>query len=222
MLDIRERSDVDKWEVRATQAGALDLFIRQTDSPTSILSKSLKEESWSSIGRTLTSPVIAKKGNVTISNVRSAVIGDSKVTTGLKTYTFVTYDVSFTMVPVSHHNNYFDYLAIYQRQVKEAALALRTVMDAGCVAALEIGKTQNVETTLGPYLGLEVGSYFYIGRGDNSAFDGAATADDTRSMKEHHAFSLDVCYVTQYMSDPDNQQASIVKVGIEVDALTTD
>ena len=51
-------------------------------------------------------------------------------------------------------------------------------------------------------LDLPVSTYYYEGVGDYSAQHGAASAHNTRAHKRFFGFSVDVCYVTAYNSDP--------------------
>ena len=48
---------------------------------------------------------------------------------------------------------------------------------------------------------MPVGTYFYDSVGDYSAIAGAATADMTRTRKEHYGFAVDVAFITSYNSD---------------------
>lgn len=52
-----------------------------------------------------------------------------------------------------------------------------------------------------PILNMPVGTYFYDSVGDYNAIAGAATADMTRTRKEHYGFAVDVAFITAYNSD---------------------
>lgn len=52
-----------------------------------------------------------------------------------------------------------------------------------------------------PVINMPVGTYFYDSVGDYSAIAGAATADMTRTCKEHYGFAVDVAFITAYNSD---------------------
>ena len=52
-----------------------------------------------------------------------------------------------------------------------------------------------------PVINMPVGTYFYDSVGDYSAIAGAATADMTRTRKEHYGFAVDVAFITAYNSD---------------------
>ena len=51
-----------------------------------------------------------------------------------------------------------------------------------------------------PVINMPVGTYFYDSVGDYSAIAGAATADMTRTRKEHYGFAVDVAFITAYNS----------------------
>ena len=52
-----------------------------------------------------------------------------------------------------------------------------------------------------PVINMPVGTYFYDSVGDYSSIAGAATADMTRTRKEHYGFAVDVAFITAYNSD---------------------
>lgn len=52
-----------------------------------------------------------------------------------------------------------------------------------------------------PVINMPVGTYFYDSVGDYKAIAGDATADMTRTRKEHYGFAVDVAFVTAYNSD---------------------
>ena len=62
--------------------------------------------------------------------------------------------------------------------------------------------------------GIPVGHYYYQSVGDQSASAGAASADNTRAMKEHFGFSVDVHIGASYNSDAANIASPIVKFDI--------
>lgn len=49
-----------------------------------------------------------------------------------------------------------------------------------------------------PMLNMPVGTYFYDSVGDYNDIAGAATADMTRTRKEHYGFAVDVAFLTAY------------------------
>ena len=75
-----------------------------------------------------------------------------------------------------------------------------------------------------PIVNMVVGTYYYESVGDQSAAHGDATADNTRALKQHYGFSVDIAYVTAYNSAPTTTESPIAKVAIntaETDADET-
>lgn len=65
-----------------------------------------------------------------------------------------------------------------------------------------------------PYLGIPVGSHYYTSVGDQSAIAGDASADMKCNGKEHFGFSVDVCFLIAYNSDPTTIADPIIKAEI--------
>lgn len=66
-----------------------------------------------------------------------------------------------------------------------------------------------------PIVNIPVGTYFYDSVGDYSAIAGAATADMTRTRKEHYGFAVDVAFVTAYNSDPTTLPSPILAYSVD-------
>lgn len=66
-----------------------------------------------------------------------------------------------------------------------------------------------------PIVNIPVGTYFYDSVGDYSAIAGAATADMTRTRKEHYGFAVDVAFVTAYNSDAENRPSPILAYAVD-------
>ena len=58
-----------------------------------------------------------------------------------------------------------------------------------------------------PLLNIPCGTYFYDSVGNYSAIAGAATADMTRTRKEHYGFAVDIAFLTAYNSVPSGEGA---------------
>lgn len=70
-----------------------------------------------------------------------------------------------------------------------------------------------------PLLNMQVGTYFYDSVGDYNAIAGAASADLTRTRKEHYGFAVDVAFITAYNSDDVNKPSPILAFNVSsVDA----
>ena len=63
-------------------------------------------------------------------------------------------------------------------------------------------------------LNMPVGTYFYDSVGDYSAIAGAATADMTRTRKEHYGFAVDVAFLTAYNSSPSTLASPILAFNV--------
>lgn len=137
-----ENPEFDRNMTRPLEYGALDFFIEQTNAANSILSPELRDRAFASIGNTVQIPVINYDGDVTVSNVRSCVIGDDENTSALYTIVFATYSVGFTMVPAAYMNNEISYDHDFARKMEKVSRALATKLDTDAVAALEAQKTQ--------------------------------------------------------------------------------
>ena len=333
---MRERSPgLYKWEDRATQTGALDFFMKDTNTIGGILTSDLQEMAKRSIGSVLQAPVINYDGGVTISSSRSVTISDDFNTSAMVTFTFVTYSWGWTQTPSAHLNNEIKLQEDWEFSYKKYLHKLAKTMDTACIASLSAGKTQvfgdpltylqpgnvvtaeltdefrifaDVEPIMNSndyygnlnYIGnmgfmsltnrigehatyndvnhaielngrklhfsnrinnaasmgatfyvvpdgsvgllyrfeaeallrgksrtghewdldrligidLPVSTYYYEGVADHSADHGAASAHNTRAIKQYSGFSVDVCYVTAYNSDPTTIASPIMAVQV--------
>lgn len=137
-----ENPEFDRNMARPLEYGALDFFIQQTNAANSIINSKLRDRAFASIGNTVQIPVIDYDGDVTVSNVRSCVIGDDENTSALYTVNWVTLAVGFTMVPSLYMNNEISYEHDFARKMEKICRALATEMDVQAIAALEANKTQ--------------------------------------------------------------------------------
>lgn len=138
----------DRNMTRPQEYGALDFFIGQTNSANSIIDANLKARAFESMGNTVKIPVINFDSNVTVSNVRSCVIGDAENTSALYVIVWATYSVGFTMVPSLYLNNEIGYEQDFNRKLEKVSRALANKLDQAAVAALEAKKTQQFKTLL--------------------------------------------------------------------------
>lgn len=137
-----ENPEFDRNMARPLEYGALDFFIQQTNASNSIINPNLRDRAFASIGNTVQIPVIDYDGDVTVSNVRSCVIGDDENTSALYTVNWVTLSVGFTMVPSLYMNNEITYEHDFARKMEKICRALATALDVQAIAALEANKTQ--------------------------------------------------------------------------------
>lgn len=69
-----------------------------------------------------------------------------------------------------------------------------------------------------PMLNIPVGTYYYESVGDFSEIAGDATADLTRTLKQHYGFAVDVAVITAYNSAPGTIASPIIKFEIANEA----
>ncbi len=143
-----ENPELDRNMTRPCEYGALDFFIEQTNAANSILSPTLRDRAFASIGNTVQIPVINYDGDVTVGNVRSCVIPDDENTSALYTVVWATYSIGFTMVPALYMNNEISYEHDFNRKMEKNCRALADALDKAAVAALEAGKTQVLKDKL--------------------------------------------------------------------------
>ena len=89
--NIRANSRLDKFELRPSRYGALDLFMDQSQDPNGVLTPELVEKARTSIGNTLETPVINYDESISIGNTRSVTIADSENTSKMVQFSFTTY-----------------------------------------------------------------------------------------------------------------------------------
>lgn len=82
--------------------------------------------------------------------------------------------------------------------VNAGSLGLLTRFERDCLLGTVSGDGHEWGIATLPMLNMPVGTYFYDSVGDYSAIAGAATADMTRTRKEHYGFAVDVAFLTAY------------------------
>lgn len=86
--------------------------------------------------------------------------------------------------------------------VNAGSLGMLTRFERDCLLGTVSGDGHEWGIATLPLLNMPVGTYFYDSVGDYSAIAGAATADMTRTRKEHYGFAVDVAFLTAYNSEP--------------------
>lgn len=86
--------------------------------------------------------------------------------------------------------------------VNAGSLGLLTRFERDCLLGTVSGDGHEWGIATLPLLNMPVGTYFYDSVGDYNAIAGAATADMTRTRKEHYGFAVDVAFLTAYNSKP--------------------
>lgn len=85
--------------------------------------------------------------------------------------------------------------------INAGALGMLTRFERDCLLGTISGDGHEWGIATLPLLNMPVGTYFYDSVGDYNAIAGAATADMTRTRKEHYGFAVDVAFLTAYNSD---------------------
>lgn len=329
------KSNLDKFEYRASRYGALNAFMVQSQDPTGILTEELKQKARTSIGTTLETPVIDYDADISIGNTRTLTIADSENTSRFVQITFATYAWGFTIAPAMYMNNEISIQRDFDTKMMKYIYKLAQKLDEAALAALAADKTKvlknkllydfstnslnakwterenvfgdlevlmgandfygqlhivgdpgvesimrklqqhglyndvnkqnefgnkvvhlsnNIAATPGKYaqgyavsagslgmltrferdcllgtvsgdghewgiatlplLNMPVGTYFYDSVGDFSGIAGEATADMTRTRKEHYGFAVDVAFITAYNSDRETQPSPILAFNV--------
>lgn len=98
--------------------------------------------------------------------------------------------------------------------VNAGSLGLLTRFERDCLLGTVSGDGHEWGIATLPLLGIPCGTYFYDSVGDYSGIAGVATADMTRTRKEHYGFAVDVAFVTAYNSDADTLPSPIIGFNI--------
>lgn len=102
--------------------------------------------------------------------------------------------------------------------INAGALGMLTRFERDCLLGTVSGDGHEWGIATLPLLNMPVGTYFYDSVGNYSAIAGAATADITRSRKEHYGFAVDVAFITAYNSDPAENAGPIISFNIAKEA----
>lgn len=149
LQNFRAQSPLDKWEVRASSYGFLDLFMTQTNSATGIITEDLSMKAINSSGVSLEVPVINNEG-FTVQNVTQPVtITGDPSTSAMYTVTFVNYYFGFRIFPAQHKNNEVSVQREFNRKMQGFIYQLMDSLDQAGAAAFEANKTQVLADDLG-------------------------------------------------------------------------
>lgn len=133
--------NLDKFENRINNLGAYDAFLRQSRSPNSIITPELEAQIFESMGKTVKSVVMNRKG-VTIRATRPLVIPIDENTSTFATYTFATLAYGFHIYPNQHHNNYVSMQRDFQHKFLGMLEGFSDSVETLAVAKLDADKTQ--------------------------------------------------------------------------------
>lgn len=98
--------------------------------------------------------------------------------------------------------------------VNAGSLGLLTRFERDCLLGTASGDGHEWGIATLPMLNMPVGTYFYDSVGDYNAIAGAATADMTRTRKEHYGFAVDVAFLTAYNSAPSTLASPILAFNV--------
>lgn len=98
--------------------------------------------------------------------------------------------------------------------VNAGSLGMLTRFERDCLLGTVSGDGHEWGIATLPMLNMPVGTYFYDSVGDYNAIAGAATADMTRTRKEHYGFAVDVAFLTAYNSSPSTLASPILAFNV--------
>lgn len=98
--------------------------------------------------------------------------------------------------------------------VNAGSLGVLTRFERDCLLGTVSGDGHEWGIATLPLLNMPVGTYFYDSVGDYNAIAGAATADMTRTRKEHYGFAVDVAFLTAYNSAPSTLASPILAFNV--------
>lgn len=98
--------------------------------------------------------------------------------------------------------------------VNAGSLGMLTRFERDCLLGTVSGDGHEWGIATLPLLNMPVGTYFYDSVDDYNAIAGAATADMTRTRKEHYGFAVDVAFLTAYNSAPSTLASPILAFNV--------
>lgn len=98
--------------------------------------------------------------------------------------------------------------------VNAGSLGMLTRFERDCLLGTVSGDGHEWGIATLPLLNMPVGTYFYDSVGDYNAIAVAATADMTRTRKEHYGFAVDVAFLTAYNSAPSTLASPILAFNV--------
>ena len=98
--------------------------------------------------------------------------------------------------------------------INAGSLGMLTRFERDCLLGTVSGDGHEWGIATLPLLNMPVGTYFYDSVGNYSTIAGAATADMTRTRKEHYGFAVDVAFLTAHNSARDTLASPILAFDI--------
>jgi len=94
--------------------------------------------------------------------------------------------------------------------INSGSLGFMTRFERDCLLGTVSGDGHEWGIATLPLLNIPCGTYFYDSVGNYSAIAGTATADMTRTRKEHYGFAVDIAFMTAYNSDKTKLASPII------------
>lgn len=98
--------------------------------------------------------------------------------------------------------------------INSGSLGFMTRFERDCLLGTVSGDGHEWGIATLPLLNIPCGTYFYDSVGDYNTIAGAATADMTRTRKEHYGFAVDVAFLTAYNSSSETLASPIIGFNI--------
>lgn len=98
--------------------------------------------------------------------------------------------------------------------VNAGSLGMLTRFERDCLLGTVSGDGHEWGIATLPLLNMPVGTYFYDSVGDYHTIAGDATADMTRTRKEHYGFAVDVAFLTAHNSTPSTLASPILAFNV--------
>lgn len=98
--------------------------------------------------------------------------------------------------------------------VNAGSLGMLTRFERDCLLGTVSGDGHEWGIATLPLLNMPVGTYFYDSVGDYNTIAGDATADMTRTRKEHYGFAVDVAFFTAHNSERDTLASPILAFNV--------
>ena len=98
--------------------------------------------------------------------------------------------------------------------INSGSLGFMTIFERDCLLGTVSGDGHEWGIATLPLLNIPCGTYFYDSVGDYNTIAGAATADMTRTRKEHYGFAVDIAFLTAYNSSAETLASPIIGFNI--------
>lgn len=147
--NYRAVSQIDRHEIRNTEAGAFTAMWQDGFRPGGIVSQDFRDKAMIATGNTLEIPVVDLDNTVTIGAVALATIADSELNSAMLPVTFIRYAWGFTQTPAAHMNNEVSLQEDFNKKFQMYLRKFIETVEAAAVTALDNAKTQVFGDLLG-------------------------------------------------------------------------